>query len=348
MLLLAPFALAGSQELTFAGPGVVEDTTLVQGDSTPHGDDLALEMKANNGTNLEHILLQVPALVGGRTDQVPANASLKEAWLTLTSSTGSPADEYVELVQAWAVKEPWDGATATWEDASTGVKWTGEGAGHTTTGHACGEVTAGASDGMTVDMVACLAPYLKTSTVYGWALAFDDDEKAALSFAATDLGATVPELYVSFTADNADGDDYWEGADPGYDCNDNSAAVNPGASEIPSNGVDDDCNPATPDGADDTGTPIDTGDTARPPGLAVDDDGDRYADDIDCNDQSADIYPGHVEWCDKLDNNCNGRVDEDCEVTTSTEPGCGCAAAAGAPWFSVLLAGTTVGRRRRR
>ena len=42
----------------------------------------------------------------------------------------------------------------------------------------------------------------------------------------------------------------------------------------------------------------------------VDPDGDGYGADIDCDDTNKIVFPGAVEWCDSVDNNCDGKVDE--------------------------------------
>ncbi len=82
----------------------------------------------------------------------------------------------------------------------------------------------------------------------------------------------------------------------GLDCNDASAAIHPGAAEIPGNGIDDDCDPATPD--------------------CTDLDHDGYAVEggacgpVDCDDTRADVNPGAVEVAG------NGR-DDDCSPATS-------------------------------
>ena len=55
----------------------------------------------------------------------------------------------------------------------------------------------------------------------------------------------------------------------------------------------------------DTGEPLDTGDTL------VDADGDGALEGFDCDDNNPDIYPGAPEYCDGIDNNCNGILDDD-------------------------------------
>ena len=73
------------------------------------------------------------------------------------------------------------------------------------------------------------------------------------------------------------------------DCDDNNAQVNPNQTEIPYNGIDDDCNAATLD--DD-----------------LDQDGFGITD--DCDDRNSDIYPGASEVLDNgVDEDCNGQDD---------------------------------------
>lgn len=75
------------------------------------------------------------------------------------------------------------------------------------------------------------------------------------------------------------------------DCNDALASINPNATDIPGNGIDEDCN-----GSDAT--------------LVVDNDFDGFDNTVDCNDNNSAIFPGATEICDGVDNNCDGNIDE--------------------------------------
>ncbi len=102
-----------------------------------------------------------------------------------------------------------------------------------------------------------------------------------------------------------DGDGYSEN---GGDCNDADITVYPSAPEAP-DGTDDDC-----DGYIDEGT------------TAYDDDGDCFCESGtcqgsvnascasvvsgDCDDGAVAVFPGTTEWCDGVDNNCDGTIDE--------------------------------------
>ena len=93
----------------------------------------------------------------------------------------------------------------------------------------------------------------------------------------------------------------------GGDCNDNSAAVKPGAIEVCDN-LDNNCGSGTDEGCND--------------------DGDAYCDanmtttgfpiicpsgGNDCDDLNSQINPGQTEVCDDLNNNCVAGVDEGCD-----------------------------------
>jgi len=127
---------------------------------------------------------------------------------------------------------------------------------------------------------------------------------------------------------DADGDGYGDLEDPGTpccacpsgyvsdnaDCDDSDAAVYPGADEY-CDGVDSDC-----DGTTDDGDELDTIDQYED--LDSDGYGGAFAgswcaigssyllDSTDCDDSDAAVYPGADEYCNSVDDDCDGASDE--------------------------------------
>ncbi|MCB9758237.1 MAG: hypothetical protein H6739_00215 [Alphaproteobacteria bacterium] len=99
-----------------------------------------------------------------------------------------------------------------------------------------------------------------------------------------DDSSTTDDTSVSSDDEDGDGVTVADG-----DCDDSDPTVSPNATETPYDGVDNDCNEATPD--DDL-------------------DGDSFNQADDCDDNNANINPGANEICDEIDNNCDGSVDE--------------------------------------
>jgi hypothetical protein len=124
------------------------------------------------------------------------------------------------------------------------------------------------------------------------------------------------------TCTDADGDSFYAEANCGaaVDCDDTNASVNPAASEVCDDGLDNDC---------DGSTDCEDSDCAADEACrsCTDGDGDGYyaqADcgtAVDCDDSNADIHPDAAEVCeDGLDNDCDGSTDnEDADCGGSTD-----------------------------
>lgn len=114
----------------------------------------------------------------------------------------------------------------------------------------------------------------------------DPDFDTTLEAVGNNCPASVDTVW------DVDGDGWFQ---CGGDCDDDDPGINPGAPEMASNGVDDDCD----------------GDIDEEPGSASEDnDGDGYTENQgDCDDNDADVWPGAVEVINQIDDDCDGDID---------------------------------------
>jgi len=124
--------------------------------------------------------------------------------------------------------------------------------------------------------------------------------------------------------DDRDGDGYLDAACGGDDCDDSNSAIYPGAVEVCTDGVDNNCN-----GQVDCSEPACAGDPTCVSCVAADQDGDGYSTlggvcgAVDCDDNDPNVYPGATEVCDGKDTNCDGvRPQDDYDLDGDGVPAC--------------------------
>jgi hypothetical protein len=149
-----------------------------------------------------------------------------------------------------------------------------------------------------------------------------DDRNAAINPEATeicngvddDCNGEVDEAEVCRECDDSDRDGFFaqDGCGTPVDCDDRNRAVNPGAEETCFDGIDNNCNGEVDEDCAlcDVGAPCDTG---LPGQCAV------GAFDPTC--QCVPINRPDPEVCDNLDNDCDGRIDEDLEQVCGSDVG---------------------------